>query len=39
MNETIVFKDDLDELKLLSKGVVVCLEIMSSFSLDGKYIA
>lgn len=39
MNETIVSKDDVDELKLLSKGVVVCLEIMSSFSVDGKYIA
>ena len=38
-NEVItVSKDNIAELKLLSKVVVICLEILSSFATDGRYI-
>ena len=34
----VVEKDNIDEIKFLSKEVVICLEIISSFSADGQYI-
>lgn len=38
-NEVIVVaKDNVEKMKLLSKEVVICLEIISSFSAEGKYI-
>ena len=38
-NEIIVIsKDNITEIKLLSKVVVICLEIISSFAADGRYI-
>ena len=37
-NVTILSKGDDEELLILSKGVVVCLEIITAFSIDGKYI-
>lgn len=37
-NVIVISKDDTEEMKILSRGVVVCLEIISSFSIDGKYI-
>ena len=38
-NEVIIVeKDNIEKMKLLSKEVVVCLEIISSFSADGQYI-
>ena len=37
-NVIVISKDDTEEMKILSRGVVICLEIISSFSIDGKYI-
>lgn len=37
-NVKILSKGDDAELLILSKGVVVCLEIITAFSIDGKYI-
>lgn len=34
----VIKKDNIDEIKLLSKEVVICLEIISSFSAKGQYI-
>lgn len=35
----VISKDNIEEIKLLSKEVVICLEIISSFSTDGRYIS
>lgn len=38
-SETLVIhKYDISEMKLLSKDVVDCMEMLDAFSLDGKYI-
>ena len=37
-NVIVISKEDTEEMKILSKGVVICLEIINSFSMDGKYI-
>ena len=37
-NVIVISKEDTEEMKILSRGVVICLEIISSFSIDGKYI-
>ena len=38
-NEVIVIsKDNIAQIKLVSKVVVICLEIISSFAADGRYI-
>lgn len=34
----VVSKNNLEDIELLSKEIVICLEIISSFSTDGQYI-